>query len=302
MPLTEPLANIATETTLASLKTVADNLLVAANAIKNATEALDTSSIAGTIALDAPSLAALETITANTGGLTDAQLRATAIAVNTGLSQPLTDAQLRAAALNVTISNPTSNITGYATETTLAQVKTALDTIAGNTDTVEALQTAANATLANLAAYNDSVETLLTSLGGNTDGLEALLNTLGVQTDQVEPLLTAIEAKTPALEGGKLPVTDSANAEISELTQEIRQLNETMLYLVSSLLSQQPRLDANNRAAVNVETGSVTVGTISTLTNMTNLNNFAGGNAALVPFYLGDAGATTIYDLIEVTH
>lgn len=185
-PTTGTPTDFATEATLSSLKTVADNLLVAANAIKDATEALDTGAIAGTVALDAPSLAALETITANTGGLTDAQLRA--------------------AALNVTVSNPTSNITGYATETTLAQVKTALDTIAGNTDTVEALQTAANATLTNLAAYNDSVEALLTALGGNTDGLEALLNTLGVQTDQVEPLLSAIEAKTPALEGGRIPV------------------------------------------------------------------------------------------------
>lgn len=92
---------------------------------------------------------------------------------------------------------------------------------------------------------------------------------------------------------------DATQQDIKALAEEIRQLNETLLYLVSSLLAQQPRLDANNRAAVNVETGSVTV---STLTNMTNLNNFAGGNAALVPFYLGDAGATTIYDLIEVTH
>ena len=95
---------------------------------------------------------------------------------------------------------------------------------------------------------------------------------------------------------------DATQQDIKALSEEIRQLNETMIYLVSSLLSQQPRLDANNRAAVNVETGSVTVGSITTLTNMTNLNNFAGGNTALVPFYLGDAGATTIYDLIEVTH
>jgi len=45
-------------------------------------------------------LAALATVPV-TGPLTDAQLRATALAVSTGLVQPLTDAQLRAAALAV---------------------------------------------------------------------------------------------------------------------------------------------------------------------------------------------------------
>lgn len=49
--------------------------------------------VSGTLALDAPTLAALETIQANTGGLTDGELRATALPV----SGPLTDAQLRAA-------------------------------------------------------------------------------------------------------------------------------------------------------------------------------------------------------------
>ena len=64
--------------------------------------ALESVTIGGVVALDAPTLAALESINATTGGLTDAQLRATAVPIsgtvtaNTGLTQPLTDTQLRA--------------------------------------------------------------------------------------------------------------------------------------------------------------------------------------------------------------
>lgn len=68
-PVTGAPADRATETTLAALKGVADSLLTAATAIQSAAEALDgkttavnTGAIAGTVALDAPSLAALETV------------------------------------------------------------------------------------------------------------------------------------------------------------------------------------------------------------------------------------------------
>ena len=69
--------------------------------------ALESVTIGGVVALDAPTLAALESINATTGGLTDTQLRATAVPIsgtvtaNTGLAQPLTDAQLRATAVPV---------------------------------------------------------------------------------------------------------------------------------------------------------------------------------------------------------
>ncbi len=64
--------------------------------------ALESVTIGGVVALDAPTLAALENINATTGGLTDTQLRATAVPISgtvtadTGLTQPLTDSQLRA--------------------------------------------------------------------------------------------------------------------------------------------------------------------------------------------------------------
>jgi len=90
-PVTGLPADRATETTLAALKTVADTLATAAAAIQAAVEALDakataidTGAIAGTVSLDGATLAALETVNANTG-----------------LAQPLTDAQLRASEVPV---------------------------------------------------------------------------------------------------------------------------------------------------------------------------------------------------------
>lgn len=79
--------------------------------------------------------------------------------------------------------------------------------------------------------------------------------------------------------------------------EAINSLNETMLYFLNVLMSQQPRLDANQRAAVSVETGSIT-----TVTSLTALNGFAGGqSSALVPYNLADSGLVSIYDNIRIT-
>jgi hypothetical protein len=53
----------------------------AVEALESRTVAVNTDAIGGTVALDGPTLAALESINASTGGLTDAQLRATAVPV-----------------------------------------------------------------------------------------------------------------------------------------------------------------------------------------------------------------------------
>jgi hypothetical protein len=102
-------AAAATEVTLAALKGVADSIATAAAAIQSAvasintkTTAIDTGAIAGTVALDAPTLAALETINSNTG-----------------LAQPLTDTQLRAAAVPVSAA-ALPLPAGAATQATLA--------------------------------------------------------------------------------------------------------------------------------------------------------------------------------------
>ncbi len=121
----------ATEVTLAAIKAATDALNTSAAAIKVATELLagrtiNTADIGGTVALDGPTLAALESITAATGGLTNAELRAAAVPV----SGPVTDAQMRASAIPVSAA-ALPLPTGAASETTLEAARALLAAISG---------------------------------------------------------------------------------------------------------------------------------------------------------------------------
>ena len=173
-PATGALLPLAQEATLAALSNAVVTLNAAASAIQSAVEALNskttavnTGAIAGTVALDAPTLAALESITAETGlaqALTDAQLRAAAVPVSGAFypaTQPvsgtvsvanmvspgLTDAELRAAALPVVgafypATQPVSAAalplpTGAATETTLAALDAKLPALSAGRIPVE---------------------------------------------------------------------------------------------------------------------------------------------------------------------
>lgn len=67
------------ETTLLALNVIAQAMRVAVEALNSKTTAVNTSAIAGTVALDGSTLAALESITAATGGLTNSELRASPV-------------------------------------------------------------------------------------------------------------------------------------------------------------------------------------------------------------------------------
>ena len=133
LPGTQPVSAVALPLpTGAATEVTAAALLAAAQAIKAAAETLagrtiNTAAIGGTVALDAASLAALESVTvggsvavsnlpstqtiagtvavSNLAGLTDTQLRAAAVPVTVeNMSAGLTDAQLRAAPVPVAVS------------------------------------------------------------------------------------------------------------------------------------------------------------------------------------------------------
>jgi hypothetical protein len=103
---------------------------------------------------------------------------------------------------------------------------------------------------------------------------------------------------------------------IEALTEEVKVLNDMMLYFVTAMIDKLPRLDVADREAVNVETGTLTsVGTVSTVTGVTtvstvttvsgvtavtNLNGLQNTPVALLPYQLG-AGAFHIYNQIEVS-
>lgn len=123
LPETQPVSATALPLpTGAATEVTAAALLTAAQAIKTAAETLagrtiNTGAVSGTVALDGPTLAALE-----------------AISADTGLAQPLTDTQLRASAVPVSAA-ALPLPTGAATEATLAAVQTliaALNATIGN--------------------------------------------------------------------------------------------------------------------------------------------------------------------------
>lgn len=123
LPATQPVsADALPLPTGAATEATASALLTASQAIKTAAETLagrtiNTGAVSGTVALDGPTLAALE-----------------AISADTGLAQPLTDTQLRASAVPVSAA-ALPLPAGAATETTLAAVQTliaALSATIGN--------------------------------------------------------------------------------------------------------------------------------------------------------------------------
>ena len=69
----------AAEATLAALNVIAAAIRTATEALNAKTAAVDTANIGGTVALDSATLAALESITAATGGLTNSELRASPV-------------------------------------------------------------------------------------------------------------------------------------------------------------------------------------------------------------------------------
>lgn len=84
--------------------------------------------------------------------------------------------------------------------------------------------------------------------------------------------------------------------QLNQLNEQIKALNDTMLYFITATLEKMPILDSNDRA----QTRLGAIDTNLTLTTLGNLNNFSGGNTALIPYNLG-AGAFHIYNNITVT-
>ena len=103
----EPL-DLASEATLTALGAAVATLNAAASAIKSAVESLNgkatvinTGAVVGTVELGAASLSALENVTAMVANFPATQQVFGAVDADTGLTQALTDAQLRAAAVAV---------------------------------------------------------------------------------------------------------------------------------------------------------------------------------------------------------
>lgn len=93
------------------------------------------------------------------------------------------------------------------------------------------------------------------------------------------------------------------------LSQE--ETNFTMLQLLAAILDKLPRIDANDRAIVNINDGgaAITLASLATLTAAVDLNriNAFGATATTqrpadaMPIHIANFGAQHIYDNIKVT-
>lgn len=95
------------------------------------------------------------------------------------------------------------------------------------------------------------------------------------------------------------PLADLAKTDdvvaLADLSEQIRQLNDTMLYFVSAMLDKMPRLDAQDRVITTFETP------LPSVTQVNNINSFNGGNANFIPYQLSNVGALHLYDNVKVS-
>lgn len=81
----------------------------------------------------------------------------------------------------------------------------------------------------------------------------------------------------------------------------LEETQQAMLYMLTLITDKLARLDAADRLAVNVETG--TLATVTTVTDITRLNNMGAASRAtdLIPHNTAMLGASHLYDNIVVS-
>lgn len=81
----------------------------------------------------------------------------------------------------------------------------------------------------------------------------------------------------------------------------LEETQQAMLYMLTLITDKLARLDAADRLAVNVETGTLT--TVTTVTDITRLNNMGVASRAtdLIPHNTAMLGASHLYDNIVVS-
>lgn len=84
----------------------------------------------------------------------------------------------------------------------------------------------------------------------------------------------------------------------------LEETQQAMLYMLTLITDKLARLDAADRLAVNIETGTLTtLTTVTTVTDITRLNNMGATSRAtdLIPHNTAMLGASHLYDNIVVS-
>ena len=146
----------------------------------------------------------------------------------------------------------------------------------------------------------------------------ALQNALGnIALDtSVQQVKTAVDAVTATINDGvpitaaALPLPSGASTEatmeaIQNLSQDIRDLTDTILTLLSAIFEKMPRVTATDQVAASIEnTPTVNIAASQTLATVSTLNNIAqigGQEAVTVARSQIMAGTQHIYSNIVVS-
>lgn len=292
-----------TSSTISNIK----NGLATETAVNAITTTLDNGiSVSGSVvALDGGTLAALETINANTGGLTDAQLRASAVPVSITGSIPVTIASA------IEITNDAGNAipvsatslplpSDAATETTLQAINLKLaGTLDVNVGLTDAELRASPLSVSD-ATIDGHFKTYASAHSGTDKGLVALGDKDGVldtfKMDASGNLITALP--TGAATETTLTAIETLLTNQQSILEALNTLNDTLVYMLSSVLEKLPRVTGNDQAAVSIEAGAVslnsnqtlatvtTVGTITTQTQIGGQDALSVARSQMIPFHL----------------
>ena len=284
--------NASTEATLAELKGVADSLLTAAQAIQAAaaaingkTTAVNTGDIAGTVGLDAPTLAALETISV-AGVATETTLAALNAKFKTQAVDSIVGNNYQkikmgwgdnGAYLPASGNNPLP-VTAYGVTEIVAY-----SPIPVSGDVTSIIMVGGMP-----VSYASPMPSTL-MVDGNPVGLGFALPVSGemaLDPATISALTTGGGLTDAQLRANPLPTTDTTLADIQT---SLHELNETMLYLVNFMVANSPRVDNAGRTTVNPEGTSVVVSTCYSVQNMVNIGGIpAGFGGQDVPLYIYD--------------
>jgi hypothetical protein len=220
------------------------------------------------VKLDAASLLALENIN---------------VTVENPSNAGLTDTQLRATPVPVSMGLPS----GASTESTLLALKGVLDNLKTAVDT--------------LNAKTNLVDTSNVVLSSET--LNALENTTVTVSNPTPQGLTNTELRATTLATNDASVQAIQN-NIADLSTSIRDLNDGILYMLSSILEKMPRIDRVDRVTAQVSDANGNELNSPLYGISSNLVGESGGKSysrILEPFNFSTMGANHLYNQITIT-
>lgn len=199
------------------------------------------------------------------------------------------------------LQNALGNI---ALDASVQQVKTAVDAVTA------ALNDGVSVTGSTVALDSNTLaalENINASTGALTD---AQLRASAIQVSDGGESLTVdgvFWQNTQPVSAAMLPLPTGASSEatlaaVQALSENVRDLTDTLVTLMSAILEKMPRVTATDQVATNIEnTPTVNIAASQTLATLTNLVQMGGQEAVTVARSQMMSGATYVYDNVKVS-